>query len=293
MRYGCRRCGTPLPAVQAGETLRVRCAQRACGFVNVIPADPNLAPWEARGAAKLLVMDDLEGAVLLAPPVQRTRTHRFLITSCVLLTLLVILANPTIRRTLIVQCAVHEIATTNSAGTAQRWCQSLEAIGPPARSAAPVVWDLHHRSFSGGQALKESFINSVLDTIDPTFVSSRRPRLTHDSTSAALIAALQFPDAQVRKQAASLLGDQGPKSRDAVGPLTNLAERTQDSARLEAVVALGKIGPEASPAVPALIKLLTASGTIREAAVRALNMIAPQDSRVQMAVPVPSTQTGQ
>jgi RNase P/RNase MRP subunit POP5 len=292
MRYGCRRCGNPLPAVQAGETLRVRCSKHSCGFVNVIPADPNLAPWEARGAMKLLVVDDREGAVLLAPPAPRARTHKSLLTLCVLVTLLLVVVNPTLRQTIMIQYAVHEIATTNSAGTAQRWCQSLEGIGTPARSAAPVVWDLHHRIFKGGQALKESFINSVLDTIDPRFVSSRRPRLTRDSSTEDLITALQFPDAQIRRQAANLLGDAGANSRDAVEPLTALAARTQDGARLNAVVALGKIGPDASSAVPVLIKLLTASGTIRDAAMRALNEIAPQDSRVLIAIPVPLTQPG-
>jgi len=277
--------------------LRVRCSQRACGFVNVIPADPNLAPWEARGAVNLLVVDDREGAVLLAPPVRRTRPHRLLITLGSLLVVLGILANPAVRRAIVVQCAVHEIATTNAAGTAERWCQWLQEIGPPARSAAPIVWDLHHRTFAGGFALKESFINSVLDAIDPSYLSSRRPKLTRDSSITELIAALKFPDVEIRKTAADLLGEPGAGARDAVGALTDVAERPQDNARTQAIEALGRIGPDAAPAVPALIRLLNASGTIREAAARALLEIAPQDPRVLTAIdspgiPAPVTQPG-
>jgi hypothetical protein len=252
--------------------------------VNFIPADPTLAPWEARGAMNLLVVDDPEGAVLLAPPITRAPSHRLLVCLCVVLLLLGILADPTVRREMVMQYAMHEIATTNNASTAQRWCQSLEAIGAPARAAAPVVWDLHHRTFAGKLVLKESFINSVLDAIDPTFVSSRRPRLTRDTSTAELIAALQFPEETIRKNAADLLGDAGANSHDAVGPLIVLAQRTQDNARVNAVVALGRIGPDAAPAVPALIRLLTASGTIRDAAVRALAQIAPRDPRVVAAL---------
>ncbi len=265
--------------------------------MNVIPADPSLAPWEAHGSTRLLVIDDPEGAVLLAPPIARVRSYKLPIALCAVLGIFGTLAVPAVRRALVLRWAIHEIETTTDAGTALRCCESLEKIGPPARSAAPVVWALHFRKFAGGYALKETFINSVVEAIDPDFLASHRPAVTPRTPQADLILALQFPDPEIRKHAATLLGDAGPAARGAVGALTSVAQRPQDSARVAAIEALGRIGPDAATAVPALLKLLSASGTIREAVVRALNQIAPGDPRVLNAIdlagiPPPTSQPG-
>ena len=166
-----------------------------------------------------------------------------------------------------------------------------------AQGAAPLLWNLHFHRFSDGKTLPEDFINSTLDAIDAGFRPSRRPSLSPSTSEPDLIIALQFPDPDIRRKAAGLLGDAGTGSRGAVIALTAMAERSQDIARVDAIEALGRIGPDAASAVPALIKLLAVSGTIRQATVRALNEIAPQDPRVLSAidsagVPPPTTQAG-
>lgn len=281
--------------MQAGEALRIRCAQGTCGFVNVIPADPSLAPWEAHGSTKLLVVDDPEGAVLLAPPVTRARSHKLLIALCVFVALLGTLAVPSVRRPILLRWAIHEIRTTGSAHTAQFWCEWLKEAGVPSPSAAPLVWNLHFRKFEGGTVLKEPFINEVLDKIDPSYLAQARPHLTESTPTKDLIAALGFPEAETRRLSAVLLGSRGPAARDAVYPLISMAERSQDEARGNAVDALGTIGPGAAAAVEPLIKLLFASGTLRPKIAHALTEIAPRDNRVVSAlnsagISIPTTQ---
>lgn len=75
-----------------------------------------------------------------------------------------------------------------------------------------------------------------------------------------LIKALASPDKDLRKHAALALGGIGEKAEPAIGPLvkllSNLAEDFE--ARVEAAVALAKIGPrkEAEDAVPTLLRVL-------------------------------------
>jgi len=297
MQYGCRKCGTALPAVQAGEVLRIRCSKQSCQFVNVIPADPALAPWEARGGTKLLVVDDTQGAVLLAPPVTKASSHKLVIALAALLILVSTIAFPPIRQTIMFRVAVREIQTTNDALTAQRWCERLSEVGPKASSAAPIIWELHLRRFAGGTALRENFINSVLTKIAPGFLPALEPSLGPDTPVNQLTAALRFPEFHTRIQAAKLLGGKGAVAPGAVEALTSLAGKPQDEASGAAIEALARIGPAASSAVPELIQLLGASGAGRAAAANALIQIAPRDSRVVSAldsagIPYPTTQPG-
>jgi hypothetical protein len=284
-----------LPAVQAGEVLRIRCSKQSCQFVNVIPADPALAPWEARGGAKLLIVDDTQGAVLLAPPAAKASSHKLVLALAALLILVTTIAFPPVRQTIMFRAAVHEIRTTNDAVNAHRWCDRLVELGPKASSAAPMVWELHFRNFASGKPLTENYINSVLISIAPGYLAAKQPNLGSATPIAQLIDALRFPDYRSRKHAAKLLGERGSGARDAVEALSSLAGKPQDEASGVAIEALGRIGPAASSAVPALIQLLGASGAGRAAAANALIQIAPGDARVMSAldsagIPYPTRQ---
>jgi hypothetical protein len=159
------------------------------------------------------------------------------------------------------------------------------------------VWNLHFQHFAGGKVLKENFINSVLNAIDPGDLASRKPKLSDKSSVGALSVALKFPEPNARIQAVELLGDKGPNARDAVEELTAIAGNTQDPASRYAIEALERIGPAASSAVPELITLLGVSGASRAAAAQALRRIAPDDTRVLSALDnsefhLPSTRPG-
>jgi HEAT repeat protein len=94
----------------------------------------------------------------------------------------------------------------------------------------------------------------------------------------ALVRCLDDPDEWVRSFAAQALANLGPAARLAVGRLEKLlrSERT----RLPATVALGRIGPEAEAAVPALLMVIEdPDDAARHAAAEALFRIGTPPAR--------------
>jgi HEAT repeat protein len=97
-----------------------------------------------------------------------------------------------------------------------------------------------------------------------------------DLVVAALGASLKDPDLETQVSAARALGQPGLKS--AVPALVEALEGSNVDLRRAAVVALGRIGPEASPALPALKGLLDdKNALVRGAARRALKELAVPD----------------
>lgn len=96
-----------------------------------------------------------------------------------------------------------------------------------------------------------------------------------------LTAALTDRDFRVRRAAATALGELVPEGMGAVGPLTEVARKDADlGARLAAIQSLGRLGPRAAPAVPALVDFLAEAdsnlGSPHQASVGALKGIGPE-----------------
>ncbi len=99
--------------------------------------------------------------------------------------------------------------------------------------------------------------------------------------ASALIEALRDSDKTVRERAVDALGRIGPGAHAAVPALVAMIPGSETA--WEIAAALGKIGPEAEPAVPALIELLRGSTDLnRSTAAEALGNIG---SRAAAAVP--------
>ena len=89
-----------------------------------------------------------------------------------------------------------------------------------------------------------------------------------------MIAALKDKDEGVRGGAAIALGKIGPAAKDAVPALITAIKDKHQNVRWRAAEALGKIGPVAKVAVPALNEALTDENEdVRVAAVQALDKI--------------------
>ena len=87
---------------------------------------------------------------------------------------------------------------------------------------------------------------------------------------------LQDPDVEVRSRAAEALGKIGPEAAAAVPALTTALQDPDVDVRMEAAWALGCIGPEAAAAAPALSNALQdpVVDVRSEAAVQALRAAA-------------------
>jgi len=87
---------------------------------------------------------------------------------------------------------------------------------------------------------------------------------------------LQDRDAQVRKDAASILGRMGARAKEAMPALTKLLQDKDSQVRYAALVALANLGPAAKDAIPAYAALLRdEEDKIRCAAAGALGKMGP------------------
>ncbi|HKI18141.1 MAG TPA: HEAT repeat domain-containing protein, partial [Isosphaeraceae bacterium] len=90
------------------------------------------------------------------------------------------------------------------------------------------------------------------------------------------IDALRGSDPPSRQAAARALGILGPDAKPAVPALARAASDADSSVRSSAIRALGAIGPEAKEAVPALVRAASdADKSVRLSAIRALGAIGP------------------
>lgn len=90
-----------------------------------------------------------------------------------------------------------------------------------------------------------------------------------------LIAAMEHDE--VRMRAAMILGRIGPEAEEAIPALTEALKDPRSEVRREAVFALGAIGPAAAPAVPQITELLQDPDmNVRYAAAYALGKIGPK-----------------
>ena len=86
--------------------------------------------------------------------------------------------------------------------------------------------------------------------------------------------ALGDEDKYIRAVAAGALGKLGPEASEAIPALTRALADPEAYVRQEVAKALGEIGPEAVPAL--ILALKDESGGVREAAVKALGAIGPE-----------------
>jgi HEAT repeat protein len=78
------------------------------------------------------------------------------------------------------------------------------------------------------------------------------PMMAHYRPVSDWVQALNSPDARLRKQAVTILGNVGPSDLTAVPALARAVRDRDPAVRTEAVLALLKIGPAAREAIPAL-----------------------------------------
>jgi HEAT repeat protein len=91
---------------------------------------------------------------------------------------------------------------------------------------------------------------------------------------AGLVSAIKDPNGDVRAAVLVALGRFGPSAGPAVGPLTEALKGSEVETRILAAGALEAIGKEAAPSVPALVDALTSpEGKLRVASARALGRI--------------------
>jgi len=101
-----------------------------------------------------------------------------------------------------------------------------------------------------------------------------------------LIDALEADDREVRWRATISLGVQGVKAKDAVPGIVRILEDPDHNLRRDAAEALGRIGPAAEMAIPALVERLKRDpeSTVRQFAARALGRMGPQSEQVVLAL---------
>lgn len=138
--------------------------------------------------------------------------------------------------------------------------------GAAARAAMPAILKLTHHSDASLRAASLAALKFVADPKE-----ARR----------AAVAALKDEDPLVRCRAIVLLGHSDPKHPDVVLQVLELLK--QPVGRSELLSLLGRMGPEAARAVPALTKLLgNGDPSERRLAIQALRQIGPS---AQPAVP--------
>jgi len=116
---------------------------------------------------------------------------------------------------------------------------------------------------------------TAVPTASPPAETWNLPTPTLPSTLPGLIAVLSGENAEARIGAAKALGAMGPDAEPAVPALTKNLYHFVPDVREAAAWALGQIGPGARPAVPVLITVLLADSSVhaREEAARALAAI--------------------
>jgi HEAT repeat protein len=141
---------------------------------------------------------------------------------------------------------------------------ALGKIGPPARVAYPT---LDHLTKDDHAEIKKAASTAMKEI--------GRPQKTDVQT--LLIPALKNDNPQYRMAATVCLWMLYREAREAVGPLSELLTDPDENVRGTAAFALGAIGTEAAPAVPALIKALKhqTDETLRYRAAYALGEIGP------------------
>jgi HEAT repeat protein len=139
----------------------------------------------------------------------------------------------------------------------------LGRIGPAARAARPALIERLPETFTGDATAAAPRV--ALDAIDPDWRLSGDARRAADLFHCRLVAALA--DANSRGYVPMLidtLGEIGPVAAPAAGRLAEFLEWHEgyDAAtvRFKSVVALGRIGPDATVAIPALRACLDRGG---------------------------------
>jgi HEAT repeat protein len=95
--------------------------------------------------------------------------------------------------------------------------------------------------------------------------------------AAALVNALRMADAPTREWCTAALEELGPATTTQIADFVNLARNTSLDAAYWAITLLGRAGDRAAPAVPTLINLLQCSpeSALRERAAWALGKLGP------------------
>jgi HEAT repeat protein len=127
------------------------------------------------------------------------------------------------------------------------------------------------------------------DSIGPKHIANRKIQTESDTGKSIsdLTKALKHGDQEIRVDACHSLAALGPNARPALPALIDVLADKEPTVRWSAALAIGEIGPEAKPAVPALIKLLKD----QESDVRAYAAIALGDVGREPAVVVPALVT--
>ena len=155
------------------------------------------------------------------------------------------------------------------AGNRYEYAKAISLIGPDAKAAAPVLFEIIKNDRAG--SLDCSKAGDALAKLGP----HAAPLIP------GLIELLNNEKAtdKARIAAAKTLGAIGPAAKDAVNPLiaTIKPDRFNRYTRyaVEAAGALGKIGKPAKPAVPVLIKMLSAESYYSSNAIVALGRLGP------------------
>jgi len=175
--------------------------------------------------------------------------------------------------------------------TRRRVLAILGGIGPAAKDALPVVFELRSDSDEFvREAAKAAFVRIRADV--HTLLKDLRDKDEEIRAGAATSLGILGGEAKsavpqlsdlltrdksrlVRREAAKALGRIGKDAKDAVKPLASALTDADEQLRLCAVVALGEIGPAAQNALPALANAMQKdkSEEFREAASRAAEKI--------------------
>ncbi|MDY6823210.1 MAG: HEAT repeat domain-containing protein [Thermodesulfobacteriota bacterium] len=146
--------------------------------------------------------------------------------------------------------------------------RALGAIGFPARAANPALIEM---SKSDNYRVRLAAVEA-LGKIGPRSASN---------VIAALKDALDDPDFDVRREAASALGGFGVDAESTVDQLVKALSGPDFDVRRQAATSLGRIGPRSDEAIQALVNTLDdRDADVRTAAVKALGMVVPEKRKV-------------
>ncbi len=195
---------------------------------------------------------------------------------------------------------VDELRSVRSGGAASNAIRALSNLGPPAKSAVPVLIEVLTGKIGDGNDHLRAGAASALGSIGATspaairalraaakdkkgrylIKSARRALDVLDPAPTApldvLLGGLGHRSEELRVRAAQRIGARGAEAKDAVDPLVEaLAKDASSVVRTELIAALGKIGPDAKAAIPILEKIIHAGGELATAARAALARIRP------------------